>query len=101
MDELDLRRPVGMTPVFEFDDVRVSFEARHVLRGLSDTIEEDRVTVLTGPSGSGNTTLLPLFNRLEIPTSGRLLYRGADLATLDPLPLRREVGMVFQRPTLF
>jgi putative ABC transport system ATP-binding protein len=45
--------------------------------------------------------LLRLCNRLEVPTSGRLLYRGRDVAELDPLAHRRRVGMVFQRPTLF
>src|SRR5690606_5290690 len=51
-----------------------------------------------GPSGSGKTTLLRLCNRLEVPTKGTIRYRGRDLDEVDPLELRREVGMVFQRP---
>lgn len=54
-----------------------------------------------GPSGSGKSTLLRLCNRLEVPESGVVRFRGDDLATLDPLHLRRRVGMVFQRPTPF
>jgi putative ABC transport system ATP-binding protein len=59
------------------------------------------VTVLSGPSGAGKSTLLRLCNRLEVPTAGRVSFRGQDMAGLDPLPLRRQVGMVFQRPTPF
>jgi putative ABC transport system ATP-binding protein len=59
------------------------------------------VTVVAGPSGAGKTTLLRLCNRLERPTAGRVLFRGEDVARLDPLALRRRIGMVFQRPTPF
>jgi putative ABC transport system ATP-binding protein len=61
----------------------------------------DGVTVLVGPSGSGKSTLLRCCNRLEVPTTGRVLFGGDDVAGLDPLRLRRRVGMVFQRPTPF
>jgi putative ABC transport system ATP-binding protein len=54
-----------------------------------------------GPSGAGKSTLLRLCNRLEAPSAGRVLLRGEDVAGLDPLALRRRVGMVFQRPTPF
>lgn len=79
----------------------VTFGAQEILKCVSLDVPEGRVTVLTGPSGSGKTTLLRLCNRLEVPTTGRLLFRGVDIATVDPLVLRRQVGMVFQRPTLF
>ena len=57
--------------------------------------------MVVGPSGSGKSTLLRLCNRLVVPTSGVVRFRGDDVAGLDPLRLRRRVGMVFQRPTLF
>ncbi len=57
--------------------------------------------MLVGPSGSGKTTLLRLCNRLEVPSSGRVLLGGDDVADLDPRRLRRRVGMVFQRPVVF
>ncbi len=59
------------------------------------------VTCLVGPSGAGKSTLLRLCNRLEVPTTGTVALRGEDVAGLDPLALRRRVGMVFQRPTPF
>jgi putative ABC transport system ATP-binding protein len=57
--------------------------------------------VVSGPSGAGKTTLLRLCNRLEIPDTGVVSYRGQPLDELDPLALRRRVGMVFQRSTPF
>ena len=56
---------------------------------------------MVGPSGAGKTMLLRLLNRLEVPTAGEVSYRGRPLDELDPLALRREVGMVFQRPAPF
>ncbi len=60
-----------------------------------------RLTVIVGPSGAGKSSLLRLCNRLEVPDRGTVRYRGDDVAQLDPLHLRRCVGMVFQRPTPF
>jgi putative ABC transport system ATP-binding protein len=64
-------------------------------------VPEAGVSVLVGPSGSGKSTLLRCCNRLEIPESGTVCFRGDDIDGLDPLHLRRRVGMVFQRPTPF
>jgi putative ABC transport system ATP-binding protein len=72
-----------------------------VLEGVDAIIPSEGVTVLMGPSGSGKSTLLRLCNRLEVPARGRILFRGEDLAGLDPLAHRRRVGMVFQQPTPF
>jgi putative ABC transport system ATP-binding protein len=60
-----------------------------------------RLTVIVGPSGAGKSSLLRLCNRLDVPDRGTVRYRGDDVAQLDPLHLRRCVGMVFQRPTPF
>lgn len=87
--------------VFTFEDVVVEYGGRRALDGLSARIPDRGVTAVTGPSGSGKSTLLRLCNRLEVPTAGRVLFRGEDVEGLDPLPLRRRVGMVFQRPTVF
>ena len=89
------------TPVLSFEEVCVRFGDTEVLHSVNAEVADARVTVLAGPSGSGKTTLLRLCNRLEVPTSGTVRFRGEDLDWLDPLALRRRVGMVFQRPTLF
>ena len=87
--------------VFGFRDVSVRFGDVTVLDRLSLDIHDRMVTVVAGPSGAGKSTVLRLCNRLEVPSSGVVEYRGLDVAAMDPPSLRRRVGMVFQRPTLF
>lgn len=87
--------------VFAFDAVTVRFGEAEVLRGLDLEVPGDGITAVLGRSGSGKSTLTRLTNRLLDPTSGTVSLRGADLRVLDVLALRRTVGMVFQRPTLF
>lgn len=87
--------------VFDFADVVVERGGMRALDGFTAAIPSRGVTVVFGPSGSGKSTLLRLCNRLEVPTSGRALFHGKDIADIDPLWLRRRVGMCFQRPTPF
>jgi len=81
--------------------VTVVRAGRRVLDEVTARIPGAGITVVSGPSGAGKTTLLRLCNRLEVPDTGRVCYRGQPLDELDPLALRRRVGMVFQRPTPF
>ncbi len=87
--------------VFDFVDVVVERDRVRALDGLTAAIPGQGVTAVFGPSGSGKSTLLRLCNRLEVPTSGRVSFCGKDIAGIDPLWLRRRVGMCFQRPTPF
>lgn len=84
--------------LFELSRVRLEGAHGGRLRGVSCTVPDHGITVVAGPSGSGKSSLLRLCNRLEVPSSGRILYRGEDLEAVDPLRLRRDVGMVFQHP---
>jgi putative ABC transport system ATP-binding protein len=86
---------------FEFERVSVVRAGRRVLDQITAAIPAAGITVVAGPSGAGKTTLLRLCNRLEVPDEGTVTYRGQSLDELDPLLLRRRVGMVFQRPTPF
>ncbi|NDL59667.1 phosphate ABC transporter ATP-binding protein [Phytoactinopolyspora mesophila] len=86
---------------FVFDEVVVERRGVRALDGFSARAPARGITGLFGPSGSGKSTVLRLCNRLEVPTSGRVWFRGDDVGALDPLRLRRRVGMVFQRPTPF
>jgi putative ABC transport system ATP-binding protein len=86
---------------FEFTKVSVLRAGRRVLDEVTARIPAAGITVVTGPSGAGKTTLLRLCNRLEVPDTGTVRYRGRPLDELDPLALRRRVGMVFQRPIPF
>lgn len=59
------------------------------------------VTAVVGPSGAGKSTLLRAVNRLIEPTAGEVYLDGEPTSGMDPLELRRRVGMVFQLPALF
>ncbi|MET4159402.1 ATP-binding cassette domain-containing protein [Agromyces sp. PvR057] len=59
-------------------------------------IEPRTTTVLVGSSGSGKTTLLRMINRMVDPTGGQVLIDGTDVATVDPVRLRRGIGYVMQ-----
>jgi len=72
-----------------------------LVRDVTVAVPDVGVTAVIGPSGAGKSTLLRTCNRLEAPTAGTVHYRGDDVAGLDPLRLRRRVGMVFQQPTPF
>lgn len=90
-----------MTPLFALDRVCLDIDGKHLLTDVTCTLPDDGITVLLGPSGAGKTTILRLLNRLEVPTGGEVLFRGDPVAAIDPLALRRRVGMVFQRPAPF
>lgn len=91
-----------MPGLFDFDDVVVQRDTTTVLDHVTVTVPDGGgITCILGPSGSGKSTLLRLCNRLVAPTSGRVSFRGTDLATVDVLAHRRKVGMVFQRATVF
>lgn len=87
--------------VFSFEDVGVRLGQQQVLDGVDLAVYGHGITVVLGPSGSGKSTLTRLTNRLLDPTHGIVRFHGTDLRDLDVLELRRTVGMVFQRPTLF
>ena len=89
------------TVAFELERVTILRAGRRILDELTATIPAAGITVVSGPSGAGKTTLLRLCNRLEVPHAGIIHYRGQPLDELDPLVLRRRVGMVFQRATPF
>ncbi|AJY44911.1 ABC transporter ATP-binding protein [Martelella endophytica] len=68
---------------------------------LSLTIETGTTVALIGPSGCGKTTTMRMINRLETPTSGRILINGQDVSKTDPKELRRSIGYVIQQVGLF
>jgi ABC-type methionine transport system ATPase subunit len=72
-----------------------------ILAGVDALVPEREVTAVVGPSGAGKSTLLRAINRLIEPTSGEVYLDGEPTSGLDPLDLRRRVGMVFQIPALF
>jgi putative ABC transport system ATP-binding protein len=85
----------ALTKVYSMGEVQV-----HALRGIDLDVDEARIIVILGHSGSGKSTLLNILGGLDVPTGGRVLYRGQDMTAADDQELtafrRRRVGFVFQ-----
>jgi polar amino acid transport system ATP-binding protein len=92
-----------MTPKVSLRGVTKSFGANTVLRNLSLDVANGEVVSLIGASGSGKTTLLRCVNLLEQIDDGAVLLDGDEISAigLDPNPVRRRVGIVFQSFNLF
>jgi polar amino acid transport system ATP-binding protein len=90
-------------PAIDVIDLHKSFGELEVLKGIDFHVDQGEVVCIIGPSGSGKSTLLRCVNRLEEPTSGRILIEGEDItdADADVDGLRRRIGMVFQQFNLF
>src|SRR3954471_17090680 len=87
-----------------FEDVWLSFEANHVLRGISFHLPVGETKVFFGIAGSGKSTILKLALGLVKPDKGRITVLGEEVSSMreeDLFELRRKVGMVFQESALF
>ncbi|RMG29880.1 MAG: ATP-binding cassette domain-containing protein, partial [Methanobacteriota archaeon] len=83
------------------DDVSKSYGSLKVLEHFSLEIPSGQTTVLIGPSGCGKTTLMEMMNGLISPDSGTIYVGGKDIASEDPVNLRRRIGYVIQEVGLF
>jgi phosphate transport system ATP-binding protein len=90
------------------DDLSAYYGSRKAVGNVTIAFRRRAVTALIGPSGCGKTTLLRCLNRIhevgfEARVEGRVLLDGADIYAggVDPMSIRRRVGMVFQRPNPF
>jgi phosphate transport system ATP-binding protein len=104
------REPGGPEPTVILDvrDVSVFYDGFRAVRDVSLPIYQNEITALIGPSGCGKTTMLRCFNRMnDLIVGGRVegevLYHGVDLyhRDVDPVEVRRRIGMVFQKPNPF
>jgi phosphate transport system ATP-binding protein len=94
--------------VFEMNGIEVLYSGVSAVKGISMDVGHNEVTALIGPSGCGKSTLLRCLNRMNdlIPNAevqGELLYHGEDLygPNVDPVQVRKLIGMVFQKPNPF
>ena len=94
--------------VFDVDDLSVSYGSNMALQDVSLEIYKNFVTAFIGPSGCGKSTFIRCFDRMNdlIPSArveGRILYHGEDLYApdVDPVEVRKRIGMVFQKPNPF
>ena len=90
-------------PIVSLKDVRKSFGAVEVLKGVSLEVARGDCVCIIGPSGSGKSTILRCINALAPVNSGSITVDGIEVndAKLDKLALRRKVGIVFQSYNLF
>jgi len=111
VDMAKRRDPAPEVPaeaVFRLDDVHVSYGKFLALRGVNLEIGRNEITAFIGPSGCGKSTLIRCLNRMNdlIPgarVEGKIEYHDQDLygGDVDPVEVRRRIGMVFQKPNPF
>jgi phosphate transport system ATP-binding protein len=98
----------GGEVVFDVRDLTVSYSGSAALRDATLEIRKNFVTAFIGPSGCGKSTFIRVFNRMNdlidgARVEGTVLYHGRDLygSGVDPVEVRRRIGMVFQKPNPF
>jgi phosphate transport system ATP-binding protein len=101
-------RPAVREAIFDIAGLTVRYGEAVAVRDVSFEIAPNSITALIGPSGCGKSTVLRSLNRMNdlvasARVEGRVLYRGIDLygRGVDPIEVRRRIGMVFQRPNPF
>jgi phosphate transport system ATP-binding protein len=94
--------------VFDVQGLNVHYGDFHAVRDVTVPIRQHEITAFIGPSGCGKSTVLRCFNRMNdlIETArveGSITYHGVDLygSEVDPVEVRRRIGMVFQKPNPF
>ncbi len=94
--------------VFRTENLNVYYGNFLALRNININIPKNRITAFIGPSGCGKSTLLRCYNRLNdliksFRAEGKIYYYAQDLYApeIDPVEVRRQIGMVFQRPNPF
>jgi len=102
------RAAVAAETVFRLDDVHVYYSRFLALRGVTLDVGKNEITAFIGPSGCGKSTLIRCLNRMNdlIPgarVEGKVEYHDQDLYGdgVDPVEVRRRIGMVFQKPNPF
>ena len=90
------------------EDLSIYYGDFRAIKHISLNVEPKKITSIIGPSGCGKSTLLRAFNRMNdlVPTArvdGKILYHGKNLydPDVDPVEVRRQIGMVFQKPNPF
>jgi phosphate transport system ATP-binding protein len=94
------------SPVLKIENFSASFGENTVLKDINLSLSRNTLTAIMGPSGCGKTTLIRSINRMHelIPNakvSGKILLENEDIYNTNPIIVRRQIGMVFQRPNPF
>jgi len=94
--------------IFDVDDINVFYGEHKAIRNVTLDLHVNEITALIGPSGCGKSTFIRCLNRMNdlIPSArvdGKIVYHGEDLydSRIDPVQVRKRIGMVFQKPNPF
>src|SRR5688572_20929615 len=97
--------PKNVDYVISVNNLNVYYGAFHAVRNVNLAIERNKITAMIGPSGCGKSTVLRCFNRMNdliasARVEGEILFGGQNIydRSVDPVEVRRHVGMVFQKP---
>jgi ATP-binding cassette subfamily B protein len=96
--------PTRVTGALRFEALRFNYPSRpgqSALDGVTLDIAPGETVAVVGPSGAGKSTLLQMLLRFYDPQGGRVLLDGVDISQLDPVALRRQIGLVPQETVLF
>jgi ATP-binding cassette, subfamily B, bacterial HlyB/CyaB len=93
--------PIRGEVIFEHVDFRYRVDGPQITHNVSFHVPAGQFVGIVGSSGSGKSTLAKLMQRLYVPEAGRILIDGIDLAMVDPVWLRRQLGVVLQEDMLF
>lgn len=92
----------------EAKNIHVYYGSYRAVKDISMSIERNRITAFIGPSGCGKSTMLRAFNRMNdlvegARVEGQIIFRGGNIyeSNIDPVEVRRRIGMVFQKPNPF
>ncbi len=102
--EAAVDEPERVVPAIEFRNVRLAFDDKVVLDGVSFTVRRGETKIILGQSGGGKSTIIRLILGLLKPDSGEILIDGEEIthhSELDMMPVRQKIGMVFQEGALF
>lgn len=86
--------------IIEFKNVSYSDRGTQIIKNITGTFPEGKITTLVGPSGAGKTTLFRLCNGLISADSGEILIKGKDIEKYEPTELRRKIGLALQSATM-
>ena len=89
--------------MIKFEHISKRFGSLEVLKDVTQQVNQNEIVSLIGPSGSGKSTLLRCMNLLEVPSSGRILFKGEDITAkgVNINIHRQKMGMVFQHFNVF
>ncbi|MEA3496662.1 MAG: phosphate ABC transporter ATP-binding protein PstB [Bacteroidota bacterium] len=94
-------------PLLRIKDLSISYDKQtFAIKDVTADTRKNKITAIMGPSGCGKSTLLRAINRLhelypKIQTTGKIYLNDNDISLMNPIDVRRKIGMVFQRPNPF